>query len=149
ATWGHTYNWAILAGIAICGAAVRHWFNLKGRGELNFWILPAAAVGIVSLGFVTAPNFNPFEKPPAYKTYDKKVSFEEAQSIIANRCVQCHSENPSDDVWQTPPAGVKLETPEQIKQYAERIKVRVAEQKTMPFNNKTNITEEERIKLGA
>lgn len=50
-TWGHEWNWAILAGVACVGAGVRHWFNLrnKDRARENFWILPAAALGIVAI----------------------------------------------------------------------------------------------------
>ena len=50
-TYGHEWNWAILCVLSIAGAGIRHWFNLRGRGELNQWILPAAAVLIVGLAF--------------------------------------------------------------------------------------------------
>lgn len=55
-TWGHEWNWALLAGLACVGASVRHVFNLrnKGRGEAGFWIMPAAAVGMVGLFYVAA-----------------------------------------------------------------------------------------------
>jgi len=43
-----------------------------------------------------------------------------------------------------PPNNVILETREQIKAYADRIKVRAVISKTMPLSNKTNMTEEER-----
>lgn len=147
-TWGHEYNWVILAGLALTGAAVRHWFNLRGRGDLNVWILPAAAIGIAALGIVTSPNLKIGEPAPAYVDHEP-VSYKKAEAIIANRCVQCHSENPSDDIFAVAPAGVKFDTPEQIKQYADRIMIRAVEQKNMPFNNKTNMTRKERTILGA
>ncbi|MCA3264240.1 MAG: urate hydroxylase PuuD [Telmatospirillum sp.] len=55
-TWGHEWNWALLAGLACVGASVRHVFNLrnKGRGDAGFWIMPAAAVGMVGLFYVAA-----------------------------------------------------------------------------------------------
>jgi uncharacterized membrane protein len=55
-TWGHEWNWALLAGIACVGASVRHVFNLrnKGRGDAGFWIMPAAAVGMAGLFYVAA-----------------------------------------------------------------------------------------------
>lgn len=53
-TWGHEWNWAILAGVACVGATVRHWFNLRNRGRAreNFWLMPAAALGLVAIFYV-------------------------------------------------------------------------------------------------
>ena len=28
-TYGHTYNWAVLAALSLIGAGARHYFNLK------------------------------------------------------------------------------------------------------------------------
>jgi uncharacterized membrane protein len=48
-TWGSVWNWAVLAGLMVVGAAVRHAFNLRNR-ERNFaWILPLAALAMVAL----------------------------------------------------------------------------------------------------
>ncbi len=53
-TWGHEWNWAILAGVAVCGVAVRHFFNRRNKGGAReaFWLLPAAAVGMIVLFYV-------------------------------------------------------------------------------------------------
>jgi uncharacterized membrane protein len=53
-TWGHEWNWAILAGVACVGATVRHWFNLRNKGKAreNFWLMPAAALGLVAIFYV-------------------------------------------------------------------------------------------------
>ena len=40
-TYGHAANWAILAALALLSAGVRHWFNLRGQGHRNVWILPS------------------------------------------------------------------------------------------------------------
>ena len=76
------------------------------------------------------------------------VSFKRAHEIIAVRCAPCHSAKPMDDMFQTAPAGVVLDTPPQIKMMAERIRVRAVEQQSMPFNNKTGMTAQERGELG-
>jgi uncharacterized membrane protein len=39
-------NWLILIAIIVIGATVRHFFNLKNKGHLNIWILPAAMAAI-------------------------------------------------------------------------------------------------------
>jgi uncharacterized membrane protein len=48
-TWGHALNWLVLAGLALVGAGVRHYFNLRNRGENAWWIWPAAAVAMLAL----------------------------------------------------------------------------------------------------
>ena len=51
-TWGHEWNWAILAAPMLVGAAVRHAFNLRNRGRSAMWILPLAALAMVVLYYV-------------------------------------------------------------------------------------------------
>ena len=68
--------------------------------------------------------------------------------IIQQRCLQCHSPNPTDDVFKAAPNGVMLDAPEKVRALAEKIRFRVVETKTMPMANKTGITEEERALLG-
>ena len=46
------------------------------------------------------------------------------------------------------PAGVLFDTPAQIKARADRILERAVISKTMPFGNKTGMTDEERALLG-
>jgi uncharacterized membrane protein len=65
-------------------------------------------------------------------------------AIVQRRCITCHSSKPTDDVITAPPNGVKYETPEEIVKVKDKIMQRVVITKTMPQNNKTNMTEEER-----
>jgi len=44
---------------------------------------------------------------------------------------------------------VKLDTPERVKQYAQRIYERSAQLKNMPLANMTQMTDEERAKVAA
>ncbi len=138
-TYGHAYNWAILAAISIIGAIVRHWFNLRGQGHRNLYIWPIAAVAMIALVFVTAP---PKEEA------GEKVSFSQAREIIQKHCVSCHSKAPTDKVWKVAPLGAMYDTPEQIKAMASKIKARAVDSKTMPLANKTGMTDEERKTLG-
>jgi uncharacterized membrane protein len=65
------------------------------------------------------------------------------------RCLRCHSQHPSDDVFHAPPLGVMFDTPEEIHTMAKRIKYRAYDLGNMPFNNKTRITPKERAELAA
>jgi uncharacterized membrane protein len=76
------------------------------------------------------------------------VRFAEAQAIINQRCVQCHAAKPTDDAFTIAPSGIQLDTPAKITSLAERIKVRAVDTKTMPFANKTGMTDAERATLG-
>jgi uncharacterized membrane protein len=51
-TWGHEWNWAVLAALMLIGAAVRHAFNLRNRGRNGLWILPLAALAMLVLYYV-------------------------------------------------------------------------------------------------
>ena len=136
-TFGYEYPWLILAIISLGAAGVKHYLNLKEKKQLNVWILPVSVVILLAACFITAPSTNPYE-------CKKEVSITEVQAIVQKRCVQCHSANPTDDVYKTAPNGVMYDTPEDIFKKKDLIMQRVVITKTMPQNNKTNITEEER-----
>ncbi len=136
-TFGYEYPWIILAIISLGAAGVKHYLNLKEKKELNVWILPVSVVILLAACFISAPNTNPNE-------CKKEVSIVEVQGIIQKRCAQCHSSAPTDDVYRVAPNGVMYDTPEDIAKKKELIMQRVILTKTMPQNNKTNMTEEER-----
>ena len=55
-TYGSQYNWLILAGIAMLAVLVRHYFNTRHDSSKYIWTLPAAALGMICLAFVTGPS---------------------------------------------------------------------------------------------
>ncbi len=136
-TFGFKYPWVILAIISLGAAGVKHYLNLKEKNKLNIWILPVSIFILLCACFVSAPSNHPNE----CKTI---ISFIEVNTIVQKRCVQCHSAKPTDDVNIVAPNGVKYDTPEDIVKKKDLIMQRVVLTKTMPQNNKTNMTEEER-----
>jgi len=143
ATYGHEWSWAILVGVSVIGAGVRHWFNLRNQGRRNTWILPAAAAAMVALGVVTAPR-----RPAALAGGAATVSFDEVRVIVARRCAGCHSSTPTHPAVTTAPAGAVLDTPEQIRALAARIEAVAVVAQTMPLGNATGMTPEERATVG-
>ncbi len=142
-TYGHTWNWAILAGLALASVAVRHYINQSEKGRRLYWLLPAGAVIVMALAFVTRP---PSVDPAKL---GEPVSFrQEIQPIFQRRCVQCHSKAPTDDIFRVAPLGSKFDTPEEIKSQVAKIKARTVDAPTMPFGNKTQMTDAERATLG-
>jgi uncharacterized membrane protein len=139
-TFGHAWNWAILAALSLIGAGVRHWFNLRGQGEKNVWLLPAAAVAMVALALVSAPRRS---------TYEGEASFAMVRDIVERRCVECHSATPRSALYREAPQGVMFDTAQQILDRAARIHTQAVLTQQMPLANLTGMTDEERAILGA
>jgi uncharacterized membrane protein len=137
-SYGSTFNWIVLLGLSLVSVLVKHYLNKIEQGEKAVWILPVALVGMIGLMFVTAPRTKSACKEDVPATFDK------VQSIIQNRCVQCHSASPTDDVQKIAPNGIMFDTPEQIKKMTDRILNRAIITKTMPQGNKTEMTQAER-----
>ena len=130
-TFADSWNWALLATIALVGAAVRHWFNLRGQGRRNVWILPAAGMAMIALAVVTRPAAAGADVPPA------------VLAIVQQRCVPCHSTTPTEPGFTEAPKGMLLETEDQLA-VRRRIVGPLVESGFMPFENRTAMTPEER-----
>ncbi len=140
-TFSYKYPWLILAIISLGTAGVKHWLNLREKGQLNVWVLPVSVLILFAAAYMSAP-----QKPDT--DCKQEVSFSEVNIIVQKRCMQCHSSHPTDDVFTSPPNGVVFETPQNIVALKDKILQRVVVTKTMPQNNKTNMTEEERQVIG-
>lgn len=140
-TYGHTMGWVVLAAICVIGAGVRHWFNLRGRGQHNVWILPVAAVAMFSLAFVS-------HGPRPAVDVDDAPSYAEIEGIMERRCVACHAAVPAYDTYTEPPLGLMLTSPELVAANASRIHAQAVATQTMPLGNITQMTPEEREVLG-
>ncbi len=139
-TFGHAQSWAILAGLSLVGAGVRHWFNLRGKGQNNVWILPVAAASMIGLALVSAPERH---------EYEGEVTFAMVRDIVERRCVECHSAQPTSELYPVAPQGIMFDEPQQIVDRAARIHNQVVVNQTMPLSNLTGITDEERAIVGA
>ncbi len=135
-TFGNKYQWIVLAAISIGAAGIKHWLNLREQGKLSVWIMPAAVILLLAVAYVTAP------KPSNEKC--SEMTFAEVNNIIRQRCISCHSSKPTDEVYTAPPNGVAYDTPADILKKKDGILQRVVLTQTMPLNNKTNMTPEER-----
>jgi len=138
-TFGNTYQWLVLIGITLGTAGVKHYLNVREKGELSVWVMPISVIILFGMAFMTAPT------PPKYENCQEIVSFTEVQTIINNRCTACHSSNPTDAIWKVAPNGVKYDTEEQIYNLKDKIFQRTVVSKNMPFNNnQTGMTQDER-----
>ena len=152
-TYGHKFNWLILALISIISITVRHYFNLRNKKQHKVWILPLATLGMICLMIYV--SFPKILKNEQRTSLDKQVSFQEINNIIMYRCSVCHASNPTFEGFEDPPLGIIFDTPEDIMKNINKIKAQTIDSDIMPPGNLTGMTENERnkirswIKLGA
>ncbi|MNF49875.1 Cytochrome c [compost metagenome] len=82
-TYGSQYNWLILAGIAVIAVLVRHYFNTRHDSNKFAWTLPAGALGMICLAFVTAPNYKAAEPSLAVEPAHQEHAAPAASSAAA------------------------------------------------------------------
>ena len=177
-TYGSQYNWLILAGIAVIAVMVRHYFNTRQKSQQYAWTLPAAALGMICLAYVTGPKPIAAVAAPASSTNAVKapliaatspapslvaatpldataapsagvVSFAAVEKVIHERCTVCHAAKPSSPLFTVAPAGMMFDTPQQIQAFAPRIHAQAVATQIMPVGNLTQMTPAERELVGA
>lgn len=130
-------NWIHLLLLVVFGMAVRHVTLAKKRRAQVI----AGLVALASLGVLMVMTTTPSR---AEVNGVAVVSFTEVRPVIEKRCLPCHSPTPAITDLGMVPAGVFFDTPERTAAFAERIRIRAVETKTMPPVNKTGLTDEER-----
>jgi len=68
--------------------------------------------------------------------------------IVQAKCSVCHMAQPTQAGFNAPPAGIIIQTPEDIKTYQAKI-VTAVQSKYMPLGNITNLSDEERAQIVA
>ena len=76
------------------------------------------------------------------------IPYTVVSSIIAQRCLPCHSKTPTHPSFPTAPGGIMYDTPEQVRDQSAKIHTAAVVNKIMPLGNLTQITETERKTLG-
>ncbi|MEX5746337.1 urate hydroxylase PuuD [Massilia sp. X63] len=150
-TYRHAYSWAVLGVIMAAGVLIRHFFNLRHKGRVE-WKYPAAGVALLAvLAVVIAPK-PPLQAPASAAgaaSADDAARFAQVRTIIDQRCASCHAQQPTQPGFATAPAGVMLNTPELVHQNAQRIYQQTVQLKAMPLANLTHMTDAERAQVGA
>ena len=142
-TFNHSANWLVLMVIVLITAAIRQYFVLRHFGKQKPLIFVGAIIAMIVLAYAIAPKS--VELTAEQK--QQKITTEQVQTIIEQRCIACHSDNNTDEVFTSAQAGVIFSDMASIEQWAPRIKARVIDSKDMPFMNKTEMTDSERKTL--
>jgi uncharacterized membrane protein len=136
-TFGYKYPWLILVIISLGAAGIKHYLNIKERGQYSIWVMPVSVTILLAAAFISAPPKDP-------GACNDKVNANEVYGIVTKRCVACHAKKPTDETVSAPPNGVVYESAADVAKLKDKIMQRVVITKTMPQNNKTGMTEEER-----
>ena len=143
-SYRHEMAWAVLAVIMAAGVLIRHFFNLRHRGRTE-WRYPVAGVALLlALAVAMAPS-----KPAAVAAVDPAAQFAQVQAIVAQRCVACHADHPTQPGFATAPAGIVLTSAAALHQNAAKVYQQAVQLKAMPLANLTGMTEVERAQIGA
>jgi len=134
--YSHPQNWLVLVLVMLGGALVRQFFvarhktHMAGKPEPIKWAV-AGIAPLLAVVLWLAPwaSINAPKLPP--------VKFAQVQAVIQQRCVMCHNA-------QVNQKGVMLHSAELIAKHAPQINQQAVVQRTMPLNNATQITDEER-----
>ncbi|MBH2016334.1 MAG: urate hydroxylase PuuD [Burkholderiales bacterium] len=148
AGWAHSHphNWLVLVLVMLAGALIRQFFVARHKTELAGarapWGWAASGVALllaVAVWMAPAPlPLQPQRPQPVAETPEQ--TFARVQTVVEQRCVLCHNA-------QLANKGVRLDSPEAIRQHAQAIHQQVVVLKAMPMNNATQITEAERALL--
>jgi uncharacterized membrane protein len=141
-TYEDEHGWLVLVALILIGAWIRHFFNLRHAGRTE-WFIPITAVAAALL---LAVAIRPDE---GGGTPAGPVDADAALAIVQQRCVPCHSQNPTQEGFDVAPAGVVLDTREEIVDQAGAVDEQAVRTEAMPLGNVTGMTDEERETLGA
>lgn len=154
-TWSTPYGYVIVGLVLIAGASVRHFYNVRhasGRDLWWTWVLAALSIWTaIWISFSASPQgrerlgLAPLIEPALAATLPKAPA--PVVEIITSRCSMCHAREP---VWAgiaIAPKGVLLDSPEHIARQKSAIRMHSVMTHSMPPNNLTGMTIEERRTL--
>ena len=146
----HAYAWVIMVLFIFAGALIRQFFVLMHAGKIQP-VYPAVGVALILVSvWLAAPS----SQPAANVGTSNGVAFSgtstlaQVDTIMENRCVQCHAQKPSHPGFAAAPAGVMLDSEKQVEVQKPMIKQVIASG-YMPLGNITGITDEEKAVIAA
>lgn len=152
--YSHDLAWVIMSLFIFAGALIRQFFVVMHAGKIQpayplagvALILVAVWVGAPGAGASSGNGVATASTGSATSSVETRADVEpisRVQQVMQARCVQCHAQSPSHAGFAAPPAGVVLETDDQLQRQAALIKQVVASG-YMPLGNITGMTDEER-----
>ena len=135
-TYSAPLNWLVLVLIMLAGVFIRQFFVVKLKGKIQYQWFAAGSAILAGVAIWIAPTPQPAVALAA------TPKFAEIQGIVEQRCAMCHNA-------QVISKNIQLHTRELIVKNAQAMYQQAVVTRIMPMANSTQITEEERAKIGA
>jgi uncharacterized membrane protein len=139
--YAHPRNWLVLVVMMLAGAAIRQFFVLRHGWKLGRNRHPAGyAVAGAALIVATLVWLMP-QPSAAAKVAGAPADYAAVRPVLEQRCYLCHGA-------QVQMKNVRLDSPQGLKQHAQAVYQQAVVARTMPLNNATHITDDERALIG-
>ena len=147
--YGHPLNWLILISIICITSYARHFFNLRHRGILNYWILVRSVLAFMGLAiFITygdsVPHSEVRSKPQVQE--QEVISDVAALKMIKEHCSVCHAKEPTYPGFYAPPGGIVLNDRQSVLISLSK-SLSATQTKYMPLGNLTKMSDKQRDDL--
>ncbi|MFP2769726.1 urate hydroxylase PuuD [Oceanisphaera sp. KMM 10153] len=173
-TFTHSLSWVIMVLFIFAGALIRQYFVLMHGGKIRPGY-PIAGVALILVAvWIGAPSAKKAVQAPAQTQSSAvatdstdgtaveaagtveaaepaasgEVTLAQVETIMNSRCVECHAQAPTSEMFAAAPLGIVLDSQQEILLQADHIKQVVAS-KYMPLGNMTQMTDEERDMIAA
>ncbi len=141
-TWAYPQSALVLLLMTVVGMSARH-LMIGGPRRRRAW-LPLAAAAAAAVALVPSVALLPRHRVATAAVAPDAPAFAEVQAVVRARCIACHSRQPRLAYFGAAPGGVSFDDPAVLRRYAARLQARVVETRTMPLENMTGMTDEER-----
>ena len=141
---GTDLGWAVIALMLVMGGVIRHFFNTQhegGHGIRLLWQWPMAVLLILAMAALLAHPVKP--------THSAAVSDRAALAIVQTHCSSCHARAPTAAGFNAAPAGIRLETLDDLTRHRFQVLAQAVNSRVMPLGNPTKMTTADRTRLGA
>ncbi len=140
--YGHPQAWLVLSAVGILLAWGRHYFNLKHQGQHRPAVLISSAAGLVFVAVLASWS----DAGPSANASVPVPEHEQIQTLVTRHCANCHGWNPVQPGFQAAPAGLVIESPEQLIAHG-NLALPAIQSEYMPLGNMTGLTDQERTAL--
>nr|WP_297351761.1 urate hydroxylase PuuD [uncultured Caldimonas sp.] len=139
--YGHEHNWLVLVLVMLAGALIRHFFVARHLARVQGARPPwqaalAGAVLLVAVAVWLMP-----ERRGAAAADATPVTYAQVRAVVDQRCAMCHNAELQNK-------NVALHTSDLLARHAQAVYQQSVVQRTMPLNNATGMTDEERALIG-
>ena len=144
-TYGAHDNWLVLVAMSFSGVCIRAWFVARHKPEGRQGLTPLLLLIMGLLGLVIV-IIGLYPDDPALAAGGQPVTAAQAEAILDQRCVPCHSHSPTQPGFNAPPNGIVLNSPAQVRAHLADVRKQLT-LRTMPLGNITGMTDGERARL--